>query len=115
MLVPLSTYPSVQQKVSRHSVSAEQPDQVAACNYTGNTVYFWDAPHFSGGGAGEKIMSKDTTRPYPQTIYKWTAQWLQHRNCEKEHNSGTIQPMTLVNSYVWPVPLPDNNFASVPR
>ncbi len=44
----------------------------AATAPIGTTGNFWTPPK-NQGASNKKFISKDTTRPYPQTIYRWTA------------------------------------------
>ena len=65
-----------------------------------------DPKNFQEGGTPTE-KSKGTTRAHLQTIHKRTGQWLDVSQHEVSDKSGR-QPVTLSNSYVWPVPLPDN-------
>ncbi len=85
-----------------------------------NSKHFTRPPKLERGAAGEKINIRYTTRAPFQIIYKWTAHWFHSCHCNladkrnTEHgtrNDGkrNTDGRTLSTSYVWPVPLPDNN------
>ncbi len=56
-------------------------------------------PKIEGGGAfNKKYISKDTTRAYHQTIYRWAAYCYEYESHELSDNSGAIQTQFRRNS-----------------
>ncbi len=84
-----------------------------------NSKHFRRPPKLERGATGEKINKRYTTRAPFQIIYKWTAHWFHSCHCNladkrntehrtRNYGKRNTDGRTLSTSYVWPVPLPDN-------